>query len=408
MAYSNVRTLIPVDQVAYYLQIDPYHFNSIKTSHRPALPNCDDVWYQHDWQFAGKVSRESIAMALARAERVVQQELSYYLIPQYTEETVRINSYHRPEYYNFYNSRGMGKSVFTRWGWVTEVGRQAKVAISANEVVAYSDVDGDGFDEIGEMVCATTATDPEEIRVYYPGKSAQDAWEIRPVTDITVVGGLLTIRIPKYMLALEELQEKAVDPRAEKIIIDGDDNDNFLQTVDIYRVYTDTSEQAVFQSENYENCGSGCSSYDETGCLYIRDSRLGILAVNRADYSAITGAWAGASFTSMPDKVTIYYRAGMTDTTMIFPSRQMNPAWEEMLVYYALTFLDTRLGGCSNTRNIWDIQTEDMARNSPEKGGFNMSWTALDNPFGTTRAAIRLWKHMNAPEVRLSRPVSMV
>jgi hypothetical protein len=408
MAYSNVRTIIPVDQVAYYLQVDPYHFNSIMTTKRPSVPSCDDVWYQHDWQFSGKVSRESMALALARAERVVQQELNYYLLPQYVEETVRLGSHYRTELYSFHNSRGLGKSVFTRYGWVTEVGRQLKVAISANEVVAYTDIDGDGFDEYGEIICATTLTDPEEIRVYYPGKSARDEWEIRPVTNITIAGGLLTIRVPKYMLALEELQEKAVDSRAEKIIIDGDDNDNFLQTLDVYRVYTDTSEQAVFHAEDYGNCGPNCTSYDETGCLYIRDSRLGILAVNRANYSAVTGTWTPASFLSMPDKVTINYRAGMTDSTVIFPTRQMNPAIEEMVVYYALSFLDTKLGGCSNTRNIYELQTEDMARNSPEKGGFNMSWTALDNPFGTTRAAIRLWKFMNAPEVRLSRPVSMV
>ena len=73
-----------------------------------------------------------------------------------------------------------------------------------------------------------------------------------------------------------------------------------------------------------------------------------------------------------------------------YPDLQMREDLERLIVYYALSKVDTELCGCSNTRNIWEHQSTDLARQG-EGVSYVMPWDQLGNPFGTTRAAFNLW-----------------
>jgi hypothetical protein len=128
-----------------------------------------------------------------------------------------------------------------------------------------------GFNETAEIIFATTVTTPDELHVYYPGKSGRDEWEIRPLTSITIAGGNAIIRFPKYLIPLENLIERPNDPNLATIGVDGDIDANFL-TVDVYRVYGDPATQATFYYEDTLDCSSGdCIPASNSGCLFIRD-----------------------------------------------------------------------------------------------------------------------------------------
>lgn len=407
MTYAKTLTTIPVQRIADVLQIDPWHFNSVYTKQHPVTNACDDVWYQHNWQSAGKVSREDAASVLKQAEDTVAERLGWYFLPRWITEEVKLPSHYRTELYNFANSHGERKSVITRWAKVYEVGVRAKVLIEEGVATVFVDDDGDGFDEIMQVTVATTVTDPEEIRVYYPDKEGKDIYEIRPIT-VSISGGIATIEFAKYLGVLEDLLEMQRDPGEDTIAVDGDDNTNFLRTVDVYRVYTDTSDQVTFHNENGCSCGEEiCEFCNETGCLLIRNKELGILAYRRATWNEDTGKFETACHTYMPLLATINYRAGLTNTELDMPTRQVDPGWERMVIFYAISLLDTDICGCKNTKRIIEHQIEDLAMVSQERS-YSLSWDAYDNPFGTTRAALALWKRVYAENARMvrSQPVT--
>lgn len=410
MAYASVRTLIPLDNFAKVLQIDPLHFNSILTALRPEDIAADAVYSQHDWQMTGRVSRESIAMALKQAEDTVVSYLGYFPVPDWVEEEEhQLTQPFKPELVYTYNVdvKGRKQSITTNLGYFIEGGRKVKTLIDDVAPIVYSDPDGDGYDDLATVTVATTITDPSEIRVYYPGKTGADIWEIRPIT-VSFGAGIATITFKKYQVPLELLIEELADsPGDDYRAIDGDVNANFLTAVDVYRVYNDPSQQLTFLSEDScVSCGGvgcvACSEFSESGCMVSRDSRLGIVGVSRADWDSTAESFTRASFTKcvLPDKVKVWYRAGWQDRNLAVPLLQMDPSWEQAIVYYSLTLLDTEITGNDNTKRIFSFQRQDLARPTTN-GAFAMTARDLDCPLGTARAALRLWKKITAPGTRL-------
>jgi len=387
MAISSVKTMIPLDRAAVHLGIDPYHFNCIYTDNHPVEPTCDDVWFQYDYQQSGKVSRESLAFALAYAEKLVAEQLDWFPVPQWVEdEVVQLPMHIDVLRYNLYNSRGMDKSITTRWGQVITAGVRQKDPIELDAAVTFENLDGDTYDEIMQVVVATDVTDPEEIRVYYPDKDAKDIYEIRPLSSVEISGGNATIQFPRYLGVLENLINKVVDEHGDSMVVDGEEESNFLQTVDVYQVWTDTSEQMTLQTEGC-TCTNGCEYCTETACTTVRNPRLGHLSYRRADYT--DGAWVDACTTYPATRGLISYLSGWRDMDLDMPLRQMDRTWERLIVFYAVSQLDTRLCGCTNTENTWQFQTEDLALNTDVKSRA-LPWAMYLNVFGSSRAAVNL------------------
>jgi len=393
MGYAAVKTLIPLDRLAYHLQIDPYHFNQIYTDSRAVHTACDDMWFQHDWQAAGRISRESLALALKQAEDVVSTYLQWTPLPVWFNETHRFPAHYRTELYSYYNSNSQPKSVTTNWGFVMDTGARGATLLGSPATV-FSDPDGDGHNELVTVAVATTVTDEEELRVYYPGKGGRDEWEIRPLTSITIAAGVATITFPKYLIALETLLEMPPTPDEPHIGIDGDDDSNFLRTVDVYRIYNDVTNQATFYYPNTGCTNPPCDDTTNTGCLSIRDGRLGILAYDRADWDDTDEEYDRQYFTQVPERIGINYRAGRQDTSRRWPTREMDITLERMICFYALSLVDTEICGCSNTRNIWEYQTRDLGAERPESTRYTVPWSQLGNPLGTAFSAIRLWLYI--------------
>lgn len=413
MAIAETVTLIPLDRIAYHLQIDPVHFNSVEPAIRPARNACDDIWFQYDWQDTGRLSRESLATSLKQAEETVARYLGYYPAPKWVEAEEHIlTKPPRPELFHqtSLNVRGQLKSFNTNFGHVVYGGQKAKTLIQAGAAVVYTDSDSDGWFETATVTVATTVTDIEEIYIYYPGKSGADRYEIRPVL-VSLAGGIATITFGREQAVIEAELEKLNESLNDLSIrtIPGNDNSKFLTTVDVYRVYNDPSAQLIFYTEegcvycSGGTCGT-CGADTETGCTWVRDSKLGIVAYTRADWDDATDAFVSAEFANgrEPDKVRYWYRAGWRDWSSDTPYRTMDPVWERLIVFYMLSLLDTEICGCENTKRILSHQRQDLARPT-ERGSFAISPKDLDNPLGTTRAAVRLWKYIMSPGTRLVR-----
>lgn len=400
MARASTDTIIPLDRIAFHLQVDPYHFNGITSQTRRNAKYCDDLWYQYDYQASGKLSREGLALALRQAEDMTIAHLKYYPLPQWIEEEVVLPKHYRTEMYSLRNAQDRAKSLAVSHGYVQEVGRKTSTYIDTPATV-FSDPNGDGENELITITFATTVTDENELHVYYPSKTGRDEWEIRPLLSVSIAAGVATITFPKYLIPLENLVEAVPSFDDPHITIDGDTDANFLQTVDVYRVYSDPSQQITFYSDPSGDClNPPCDPDTETGCLYIRDKRRGILAYQRANWDSDTSAYVSSNFTFVPQKAIIYYKAGTQDDRQRFPSREMDTALERMIAFYALTLLDTELCGCDNTREIWQYMTTDRARISREES-FNILWNDLSNPLGTTTAALLLWKHIQYINLKL-------
>lgn len=401
MARSDITTIIPLDRAAAILGINPWHFNQIATGRVPETNACDDVWFQTAYQRIGQGSRDDLAIALRQAEDMVFKYLSYFPLP------VWVDSEEQPLEKPFavelasrsWNSRGQYKSIRANYGYVQEVGRRAKTLLDEAAAIVYSDADGDGYAELATVTLVTSITEAQEIRVYFPAESGMDMWEIRPI-DVTITAGVATITFKKYLVPVPNLWTKEPDITDDDPVyraIDGDDTANFITAVDVYRVYTDTTEQATFYHEGTcGSCsGSGCEACGwstETACLRIRDSRLGLLSYMPASWDEDDEVWNySTSCCSEAEKIILHYRAGTINRNMKYPYLQIDPLWERAIVYFAFSKLDRDGNICDNTRNIWNEMRVDLAR-SQDGVSYAIAGSTLSNPLGTTRAAIDLWR----------------
>lgn len=405
MARSQIDTLMPLDRFAAVLQIDPLHFNGVISVRRPLRNACDDVWFQHDYQFVGRCSRDAAAMAIRQCEDLVAQYFGFDLLPRWVAaEDCQIDRFGAPEMFgNSLNIRGLGKSTTVRRGYIIGGGVRAVEVIQLAAAVTYTDTDGDGY---AETVTATapTAVPDTEVHAFYPGESADITWEIRPVT-VSSSGGVVTVTFRREQAVLPELMERLTDLSDVPPSIDGDEDANFLTTIDIYRVYNDPSQQATFYSEGSScaSCGgNGCAACDfdvESGCLTVRDPRLGLVAYQRADWDATSSSFNAAGFSQgrEPDRLKVWYRAGWQDTRQADPLRTMDPTMERMLAYFAVSKLNTDAPACDNTRHLIRLYQEDLAKSQSAGNGvgqtYQLSDSDLRNPFGTARGALDFWRY---------------
>jgi hypothetical protein len=389
MAHASSYTRIPLDNAAKILGIDPLHFNSVVTEFRPELNACDDLWFQYAPQREGQASREDLALALRMAEDQTFIHLGYPLVPIWVvdeEQKVPV-TYDVSLVNRNYNSQGFSKSIRVDRGYALEGGVKAKSVIEENSAVVYSDNDGDGYDETATVVVPTTLTDGQEVHLYYPGESGSDYWEIRPIT-VSISANTATITFKKELAVLPDLIEKYASPSDPVLTVDGDDNNNFLEVADVYRVYNDPSDHGLIYAE------STCDAGVETATIQItvRNGPLGVFSFRLAEWDSTNESWeTGCSSVINPYRLLLKYRAGKVNHEMPRPYFDLEPQWERAIVYYAATLLDRAVSGCENTHNIWALYTEDLAL-SENGRSYSVAFADLANPLGTSRAALNLWK----------------
>lgn len=391
MATAKTHTIVSLDRFAAILGMSPVHFNQIHIPEIADSGSCASVIYQYDWQAADKASRETIAIAIQNAEEQIANLLGYDVGPIWkAEDRVELQRPANPELLatSGRSIRGQGISVRASKGYVITGGTKAKSVIDSGASVAYTDVDNDTYDETATIVVNTTVTRPSEICLFYPGESGSDDWQIRPIT-VSIAGGVATITCRREQLVVKEELERfgAQD-------LDGTVDANFLTEVDVYRVYNNPAEQAWIIWEGSGCCGCGTCGYTvQSACLTVRDDRLAVLNIapgtwnnddNDFDYAEFYGCRA-------PDRARLWYKAGWVykENPLI-----IDPVWERAVCYLALTYISDLICTCPIVEKKQTFWKEDMALRSSSVNSSRsfQHFPELDNPLGTSRAALNAWK----------------
>lgn len=397
MARATTPTWLPLDRWAEIIGLDPLHFNGVITALRPdrACNSGEDIWMQWAYQDASKISREDLAEAIRDAEQQIANYIGYSLLPDWViderRETVRPAL--RELYSGGLNVRWMGKSVNANRGYVIAGGQKARTVISAGAAIVRSDADGDGYNELCTVTVASSV-DVEEVRVYFPGESGADEWEIRPV-KVAASGGNLTITFKIWQVPLPDLWD-ALNATG----IDGDVGASFVTTVDVYRVYNDPQSQLQLLWEG-GGCGScsACTFGAQAGCLHVRNPRLGTVVYEPAEWDAAAGSFNAAEFAVCrePERLRLWYYGGWRWETSDPRKRatvDMDPFWEKAVAYYAAALLMREVCSCNNTEKFLDWWREDLARVGAEVS-YQNDEAVLSNPFGTRRGGVYAWERCN-------------
>lgn len=410
--YASTPTKLPLATWARLIGVHPLHFAQVSfTPANAKFPsgNCDLVMAQHEWQEADAVSREEVARAIAQAEDDIERELGFRLLPSWEVDEWRETArYFRPELDNLSltDLRGAAQALKARWGHIVTVGQRASALLEAGAAITWSDVEavGDGYDETGTVTVAGLAASVAacDVHVYYPGKSGDPAFEIRPI-NVSIAAGTATITFRRELAVLEEFIE-AFEPTA----VEGSDDANFLDEVDVYHVYNDPSAPANLLWENRPStCGCGdddCPSCDytvQTACLNVRgDPAHGWLSFVPATYDADTDVWSHqeASIGRNPDIVRLWYQAGLRDKRVACPSRDMDRQWALVVARYAASLLGRP--PCACARETWERWRVDLAfrGGAEELATYELTASDLASPLGTAAGAIYAWRRVKNAE----------
>jgi hypothetical protein len=267
--------------------------------------------------------------------------LGYNMLPDWREEALSPPSFHDRSYMTSVTASGHPKSIELKRGHVLAGGIRAVEEVALAESVTYVDLDGDSFNETAEITIDLSDYDLNEIRVFYPGEGGDESWEIRPIKITSE-----RIRIPLWLIVRPELTEPTCLDS-----VNGDDAESYLETVDIYRVYNDTSNQVTLLWE--ENCACGsedvCTHRAYDNCLRVRDSELGYVVYNPRAYVE-------------PSAVYIRYYSGWRGRVSR-PLVELDPIWKTAIAYYAAGLLQNVCACCDDTLpgfvNKW---SEDITR----------------------------------------------
>lgn len=406
MARSVTPTKLPLDEWARILGIHPLHFNQVQLA---AVANsiCEQAWFSHEWQDSDRVGREAIAEAISQAEQDIEALLKFRLVPAWERDewqpTVRPI---RAEFVNLSGSnvRGFRAAVQADWGHFIAGGIEAWTLLQTAQAIGWTNVTGalddTAYKETGTVTAVVPAgTEPCEVALYYPGKSGDPAWEIRPIA-VSITGVNATITFRRELAVLETFQEEH-DPS----VVDGLVDSNFLATVDVYRHWNDPQTNATLVWEPLPTCSCNdsscpsCSLSVQTACIFGRgDPRLSVVAFGPADWDAASDSYTPTSFSvgRNPDVVRLYYYAGLRDKGQACANNVMDREWARAVAFYAASLLDRPLCDCTVVKQQLERYSQDLAFQSgaDETGSYQISSGDLDCPLGTRRGALLAWKRI--------------
>lgn len=414
MARSSVRTKLSIDEWGKIVGINPLHLNQVQlTSIQKLGGKCTQAWFQYEWQDIDRVGRELVGRSILEAEAELEEYLGFRLMPSWeADEWIKAE---RPYYKELIgvglgDVRGFRQIVVPRHQRLIAPGIRASSLADSACVITWSDADADGYKETGTILVNTTVTEPCELRVYYPGKNGADIWEIRPITVVSIAAGVATITFRRELTVKESLQEPMV-PTA----VDGTSDGNFLATVDVYRVYNDTTTQATLVWEPIGSCdcgslGCSCAYSVQTACLVRRgDERLGVWAYQPATWDAEEEIWSSQtqSVCRWPDAVRLWYYGGYQSSVASCPRNTMDQRMAQAVAYLACSKLDRPF--CEAVPHFIDTLRDDLALTQSRMQGrfYQVSSSDLNCPFGTTRGAILAWRMIKAGNLSVAAGVTV-
>jgi len=350
MARSNsyLDLAVTLDDYAEALGIECAPFNGFKVT---GTPNyfCNYIWTQ--------TQREYLAMALKTAQELIEEQLGYPLAARYFAEE---------QMFTHYTTRGVEipAPLQLAQGMGVEFGIKVESEIEAGAVLVYSGDDGVVTVTVAEAVPLS------EVKVFYPDEYVSTAdefhkYEITPRL-IERSGTTVTITIPKCRLMKVELFYSSDTLQYE-------DAANYMSTVDVARIYTDSTTIATVYYDS--RCTTGaCTQGSQTACGEWRDKRNGLIKLTLANYDETEGAWervCGCSC-NVPRHALVNYRAGLA---------AISATLTQAVIRLAHTLLPKEPCGCAGVMNIWE----------QDRGEAAVGAGVQNNPWGLTAGAYFAW-----------------
>lgn len=421
MTYSSEfpSNLLSLDRYCNLIGIDPIRFFQGQTALRNGT-SCSDIFYQFAWQGDQRISREELRQAISQAESDLIKAVGYFPAPQWHSETVDYPQFYQKEYRGTsgYQSNGfVNKSVNTTYGKLISGGVRATTKIDSANVTRNSDIDttGDSFNdtavftvtdidfsicELQSFVKEYSALDAANTRTDPGSSGADNYWRVRESSK-TLSGTTATVYIPVYLLFKPQLQRQI-----NADVIDADDSNSYVDTIEFYRVYNDTSSQATLLWVTESSCSDvGCAYTTQAACLRRVNNRSGMFAVSPGTYSATTGQFSQTCFTQNrePDKVIINYYSGSVDQNTR-NCDNLSYFWAMNIAILATSRLRKSICSCENVLRQVEKWQEDLALTNDVRS-YSINFDDLSNPFGTTYGSVLVWNRIKNRGLKLGKRI---
>lgn len=411
-----VETKLSLARFFHLMGINPLHAQGVFLDEMSRNANnqqsCSLPSFQYEWQNSDAVGREEVARAIADTERDIENFIGYHLLPTWDEdEWVQTTRPFRAEAFNL-NSRdvrGRSQVVVPKWGYAISGGIRSVEALAGATTITYSaDRLPATWQGLATVTYASAVELPDcEIAVYYPGHAGDEKYRIRPVTVTHDLSLVYTITFRRELCLIEDVLESY--NLQELRGINGDDDANFLTTVDVCRVYNDPQQQATMLWEGQVGCTScGSSGVDcarcgystATACLLLRgDPRLSQFVYQPGTWDATTFSFSatGAITARQPDTVRLWYYSGWRNQRATCPTQELDYDWERVIAYMAASRLDRPICQCAAPSTAYWGADLAYAGGAGETGIYRTTERDLGNPFGTKRGEIYAWRRVRAP-----------
>lgn len=431
MARADVYTILPLDTYAQIFGINPLHFNGARlpdvdpepfTLSTPGVGtqsvNQRPIWQQYEWQNTDNLSRNRLARAIQQAEFDIAEFLGYWPAPVWTSQEVkRYPRPYRPELYGVgWDVRGQLEGLKTKWAKVIAPGRRAVTlvgtATTAGGTLVYSDPNTNGWNTLATITLATTLTDECEIKVYFANHDADQRWEIRPIKSISIAGGFVTITFDSWLLFDPDVTNAI--PTGEITSINASDAGNYVTSVEVYREYTDftqASAQFIWEREPAtlfpqtivcQVCGgtgcTSCSLISQDGCMQIRDADNGVVAAGPSTYSSETDTWSRTTWSECrsPDQIKIWYKSGLiSEDSLRGGCDELSYTLARNIAILATARLGCRFESPTSLANMVEHYQRDAAESFPDGSTIFTPPEILNNPFGTRRGEVEVYRSLH-------------
>lgn len=350
MAWSNIRNYGLLDRWKTRMGQQPYQFQQMNDGYADYSP---EVWIQRE--------RDELANALINEINRFNFWLGYNPLPLYHEEVIHFNT--SKAWYNQTLKTGESSRLIEFGQENTEKLGTANVTYSGDKAtITFTN----SLITDGKVAVLFNSTDTEDVEGNLKYKIF-DLSVSHDGTDYTFIGHKSLFVKPRLQNELDSFVNG--NPR-NRNKLDINDSNNFASSVDIYRVYTDTSIQAELLSVDYTNNTTTATAITPI----IQNGEFGEFSLSTVDSSEI-------NIYDPPFAVKIYYKAGKA----LESTGNMFMPFETVLVRQARANLPIPTDIVSyRTGNQWE-QDEKSITSSPDAQAFV-------NPIGAKMIDYYTWQ----------------
>jgi hypothetical protein len=282
-----------------------------------------------------KLERDMVARYLGEAQAMIEQVLLYPIGEKWFVDEQHKNV----------------SQFFTRWSRIRALGTKATANIALSVALNHTG------DPASIAATATTVVIESDIHFYQPGTDV----EVYPDT-LTLAGGFVSATFPRARLVKESEQD---NPDTGLTYSDVSGAGPYIQTIDIKRVYTDSTDVGEFVWPLGKDCLPDCSEETEPACGYIRSSESGVVTLLPS--TSPTCIYYGAS------EIRLNYCAG----------REIDATAEDAIIHLAHALMPVLpCDGCDPLMMLWKSD-----RLIPDQ----ITQERSDSLFGVQEGAWRAW-----------------